>query len=170
MINKFWIITVIIIGSFYIFCCNKTANTEIDHTVLRPTLKKYIKSDMKSFAGITHDDGDIFIAYDVLGEYIQKNKTISYLWVHCQEYYKDDGKLKEGAGVSFPMALHYRINGDTCIITDHETPRDGEIWPEDVRRIFPNEITSRIFERDFRRNLSDLAEKDAVKHFKMPIR
>ena len=67
--------------------CHKPERVVIDYDKLKPLLKEYIKTDMRNFAGITYPDGEIFIAYYVMGDEVDGDTIKSYLFVHCQEYY-----------------------------------------------------------------------------------
>jgi len=146
--------------------CHKPESVAIDYNKLKPILKEYIKTDMRNFAGISYPDGDIFIAYYVMGDEADGDTIKSYLFVHCQEYYLDRGQLAEGSGVAFPIALKIKIEQDTYKITDHEVPRDGEIFEDDVRRIIPEKYRANKAQKRDNRILSEEVMKEAKDYFK----
>lgn len=65
-----------------------------------------------------------------------------YLWVYCQEYIWENGKLKELSGASLPAKIDYPNELSFFDITrfTHEIPGNGTDYPIDIRKIFPDDI------------------------------
>lgn len=85
--------------------------------------------------------GRIFSAYKVFSE--EDDKV--YLWAFVQEYYEKDGKTMIGSGWSVPLVLNIQRNSGKIIITGHKTPRDGELYAQDIKKMFPKNIRTQIF-------------------------
>jgi len=87
-----------------------------------------------------------------------------YLWVRCGEYKMEDGHLKELSGISVPVKIdypnelsYYDLNKFSLSI-----PRDGSLYDEDVKTIFPQEIWDRLhFESG---PLNEKIKQEALKH------
>jgi membrane-bound inhibitor of C-type lysozyme len=88
-----------------------------------------------------------------------------YLWVRCGEYMMEDGQLTELSGTSVPIKLDYPnelsyFDQDKFSLS---IPRDGSLYDEDVKVIFPPEIWDRLhFESG---PLNERIRRQAVENF-----
>jgi hypothetical protein len=104
-----------------------------------------IKNYLEENVGIATFGGKVFCAYEVLGEE-KKGTTINeYLWVLCREYYLENDNLKEGSGISLPVALIIQEGESGYKVINHKIPRDGNYYGTDIREIFPEEYHAKIF-------------------------
>jgi len=85
--------------------------------------------------------GRIFSAFKVFSE--EDDKV--YLWAFLQEYYEKDGKTMMGSGWSVPLVLEIERNTSEITIKGHKTPRDGELYAHDIKKMFPENIRTQIF-------------------------
>jgi hypothetical protein len=70
----------------------------------------------------------------VLGEAPAKGEL--YAWVRCQDYFAENGTIKEGAGAALPAAIHVEGSGPDTAITKVVFPRQASLVA-DIRRLFP---------------------------------
>ena len=85
--------------------------------------------------------GRIFSAFKIFSE--EDNKV--FLWAFLQEYYENDSKIMMGSGWSVPMVLEIERNTGWITIKGHKTPRDGEQYAQDIKKVFPKNIRTQIF-------------------------
>lgn len=131
----------------------------------------FIKRYLEENIGIAAFGGKVFCAYDVLGEKREGIIINEYLWALCLEYYLKDENLKEGSGISLPVALAIEEQGQ---IVSHRIPRDGSYYGPDIREIFPKKYHVKIFPQapDYleynqrAKRLSEETQKEAESYFK----
>lgn len=70
-----------------------------------------------------------------------------YVWALCEEFYMENGELKEGSGVSVPAKINYpnQLSFYDLSKFSYEVPGDGNQNPKDIRAIFPVNVQARIF-------------------------
>lgn len=92
--------------------------------------------------------GEIFCNFEFLGE--ENNSNIHfYVWALCQEYYLKGSGIREGTGVSEPVALTLKRENDTYKVISHKEPEDGSFYPESIKRIFPKSVRqNKMFSND----------------------
>jgi hypothetical protein len=82
-----------------------------------------------------------------------------FIWAYMQEFYKKDGKIEPGTGWSVPLVLNIeKINGNATI-KSHNAPRDGELYSEDTKKLFPNELQRIIFDFQASQEIRELEKK-----------
>jgi hypothetical protein len=81
-------------------------------------------------------NGKVYCEYDVLDAAITTGDRQLYLWVLCQEYYRQGQKLVAGTGGSFPVAVTIRQQNDKVDVISHRQPRDGSYYAVDLPLIF----------------------------------
>lgn len=111
-------------------------------------LKKSTKNYLDRNISIVGFDGKSFCSYEVLGFKESGEIVNEYLWVLCQEFYKENSNLKRGSGVSLPVALSIERQESNYKIVRHRIPRDGNLNSRDVEEIFPKSIHDKIFPGD----------------------
>jgi len=80
--------------------------------------------------------GDVFASYEILGT----NAEEVYIWAYAQEFYRRNGILEEGTGISCPVVL--TLQGG--IVVGHRLPRDGNLYAQDVRTMFPRRVRDAV--------------------------
>ena len=80
-----------------------------------------------------------------------------YVWVRCGEFILQNNKLKELSGMSGPAKIDYpnHLSFYDLSKLSHETPRDGSLYLEDIKTIFPLNVQEVIL--DF--NITNLNKK-----------
>ncbi|MGM0482746.1 MAG: PspC domain-containing protein, partial [Patescibacteria group bacterium] len=81
-------------------------------------------------------NGEVFAEHHEFG----RSADQIFIWGYMAEYYKEDGELKMGTAASLPLAITFSKNEPI----DHQTPRDGSHYKEDIRDIFPSRYTDEI--------------------------
>ncbi len=88
---------------------------------------------------IIDNDGDLNKQYKNYDNYYY-----AYSWVQETSYYKENGELKKDGGSSIPHKILLGKKGDTYTALKHEIPRDGTYYPEDMKKLFPSKIRTKI--------------------------
>ncbi|MEI6123208.1 MAG: hypothetical protein WCQ95_06210 [Bacteroidota bacterium] len=86
--------------------------------------------------------GKVFSAHKVL----ESDKDKFYVWALLQEYYKKDAKTLAGSGWSVPLILNISESQGKLTIVSHVLPRDGDLYGEDIKKLFPKEIQQQVFD------------------------
>ena len=86
------------------------------------------------------------------------------LWVYCQEYRIENGEIIELSGFSGPVLVDYPNIFSFFSINkfSHQSPRDGSLYAEDVKNIFPNDIQNKIFNFRGQKRLHEIFKQNAV--------
>jgi len=130
----------------------------------RDSLEGYLVANL----GITSHGGQAFCAYESLeaGESADGKR---YLWVVCQECYREQGELESGSGSSLPVELQLLETDGHLRVIGHRVPRDGTYYGADVRALFPKSCWPQIMPRSrneqvrYNDRASRLAEATMVK-------
>ena len=122
---------------------NSNGNT-LDQDALRAATQGYLVTHI----GLGSFGGQVYCASHILGSAQKESTTEAYLWVLCQEYYWENGKLALGTGASLPVALILESRDGDYSVTGHRVPRDGSLYGKDVRSIFPRSIQAEILSVD----------------------
>ena len=121
--------------------------------------KPEIKSETESYlvANIitANFGGKVFCSYKPLGALDIEDEM--YVWALCQEYYLKENVLTEGTGASLPIAIVVK-NGK---IIEHKVPRDGSLYSQDIKTIFPKDVQKKIsLSQNF---ISELSSENRLK-------
>ncbi|QUE87725.1 hypothetical protein KB235_01525 [Exiguobacterium alkaliphilum] len=79
--------------------------------------------------------GKVYTTYKILDTSTTKNEI--YVWALIQEYVREGDHIEPGTGMAGPLVLYVDSEAETFTITGHESPRPGDYYPGDVRRMFP---------------------------------
>ncbi len=73
-----------------------------------------------------------------------------YIWVFCSEYTIENGELKTLSGSSGPAKINYpnELSFYDMSKFSYEVPGDGSHYPEDIKRIFPENLQQKILNFD----------------------
>lgn len=72
---------------------------------------------------------------------IEKNSHYNiYAWVLEQKYYLDNNEIKKDSGSSIPYKFVVKSIDNKYIVTDSRIPRDGSLYAEDMKNIFPKNV------------------------------
>jgi hypothetical protein len=68
---------------------------------------------------------------------IGENELEVYAWVMEESFYKEEEKVIVAAGSSIPHKFIIETIGGEYQILDYQIPRDGNLYSEDMKEIFP---------------------------------
>jgi hypothetical protein len=99
----------------------------------------------KAFSWKTANDSQNICVFENLGS--KDDLFPLSLWVHCQEYKIEGENVLELSGFSGPVLVNYpnELSYFSVDKFTHQSPRDGSLYGEDVKKIFPNDVQDRIF-------------------------
>lgn len=110
--------------------------------VTEEDLREYLATTL----GTSAYGGRVFCSYQLMGYAKEETGANLYLWVQCQEFYLDEGKvLRVGSGISLPVVIRLLEREAGYQIAESQSPGDGEAYAEDVRRLFPENLWAMIF-------------------------
>src|SRR5262249_38805513 len=87
--------------------------------------------------GKTGFTGKTFCTYKTLDIEETRQGVSEYLFAVCQEYHLNDGRLKEGTGISLPIVLFLQKENQIYKVLGHKIPRDGSQNWHDIETLFP---------------------------------
>jgi hypothetical protein len=105
-----------------------------------PTVQSILKSYLVQNIGLASFGGKVFCAYQPLADPVKDqdgSRVHVYLWVLCQEYYRDGQGLQKGTGSSLPVAIELIKATGRYQFNSYKVPGDGSFFPKDVRAEFP---------------------------------
>ncbi|MDK2984515.1 MAG: hypothetical protein PWQ96_157 [Clostridia bacterium] len=109
--------------------------------------------------------GKVFTAHKILGD----NSDEIYVWAYAMEFYKQNKSLRKGTGQSGPVVLNIEAqNGQRVKIASHKQPRDGSLYIQDIKNMFPKKVQDAIFNIQQGQTIPELsyqAEQRARKWF-----
>lgn len=145
----------IIFGFIFVSCQQKSSSlTKTDINNIEKYLDKKVMNPEFS--------GKIYSAHKV---FMEQNEKI-YIWALLQEYYKKNDKTEPGTGWSVPLVLYIEENPNGIIIKNHIAPGDGDLYSEDIKKLFPIEIQQQIFDfsgTEEMRKLEEISKKRSEK-------
>lgn len=114
--------------------CNNTSTTITAADT--DAIQKYLDEKVMTPAF----NGKVFSAHKVF----KKDTDKIYVWAYMQEYYKKDNKIELGSGWSLPLVLNVEEKDGGLVIKSHVAPGDGNLYFEDIKKIFPSEIQQQV--------------------------
>ena len=77
----------------------------------------------------------------------EKQSFPLYFWSYCMEYTVKGGHLEVLSGSSLPVKINYPNELSLVDFNrfSYEVPRDGSLYSEDIKKIFPTEVQQKIF-------------------------
>jgi hypothetical protein len=156
------VITLLIVTFFYFY---KTQKTYLDTSKLDDNFEakniqvnnyeeqrdkaitEYLLSQ-KSLAWKTKPESTNFCVFEVLDKE-QQLFPIS-LWVRCGEFEFQNNKTSELSGISAPILIDYpnELSYFNPQLFSHKLPRDGSLYLQDVKTIFPEYLQQTILKYD----------------------
>lgn len=112
-------------------------------TTSQETISEYLATTF----GVSAYGGKVFCSYQLMG-YGKENEDRAnlYLWVQCQEFYVDqESVLRAGSGINLPVVVHLLKNDTGYQIIESQRPGEGEVYANDVRKLFPQNLWATIF-------------------------
>jgi hypothetical protein len=136
--------------------CNHSKTSQLPFN--NDDIQKYLDGNVLS----PEFGGKVFSAFKIFSS----EEDNIYVWAFMQEFYKKDGKIEPGTAWSVPLVINIeRINGNVTI-KNFTAPRDGELYSEDIKKLFPKELQNNIFDftsslemRELEKTSHDRAEK-----------
>ena len=146
----FLLILIVIIGHrFFILQAEKNIlkTDESIFTLGNNQLDKAIKDyflSQEHFSWKTVDDSRNFCIFENLNS---ENELFPfYLWLRCGEFIIDGEEVKEKSGMSGPVKIDYpnELSFYDLQKFSHVAPRNGSLYSEDIKNIFPSNLQERI--------------------------
>lgn len=144
-------IALIVIISAY--SCNHEINNNPEQN--KALIEDYLENNLlKSQTGI------ICSSTKLLGA---DNKCF-YVWMYIADYYKENNIVKMGEAWSVPVVLFYsKENNNKLQITSHKIPRDGDLYSQDIKVLFPKKYHQEIFDLPGTKDIENLSKISLVK-------
>lgn len=136
-------------------CCKKPTSSSFGNDQLEKFITDYLLTQ-KYFSWKTTVDSRNFCVIENLNP-TEDGLFPLYVWVRCGEFILQNGKLKELSGSSGPAKINYpnELSYRDLSKMSHEAPRDGSLYPKEIKTIFPLNAQRQIV--DF--NIADLNKK-----------
>ncbi|MCR3954937.1 MAG: hypothetical protein NUK57_01495 [Gudongella sp.] len=109
--------------------------SDLDKTVI----ENYIRSEYRTGGSL----GNTFVAVDILGS--DRNKEEVYIWALIEEYSFGETSAEVESGASLPFVLEVDMD-DGFAIAGSRIPRDGSMFSEDVKNLFPEGLHGKILD------------------------
>ena len=143
-----------IILLFIIAGCQSQGNS--NNISIADSDKQIIETYLNEEVMAPNFGGNIFSAHEVLQT--DKYQEEIYVWALIMECFSTDDGLEKGTGMSVPMVLYFdQAEGDEIKVINHTIPRDGSYYQEDIKKLFPRNIQSKIFDYSSR-HMNKLSE------------
>lgn len=107
---------------------NKLELTNADKNII----KEYLETGEDTIVSNV-DNGEIYTAFEVLGT----SEDEIYLWV-LQE-------TSTGEGASVPVLMNANRENEVLSIDGYKMPGDGDMYGEDIKKMFPKYVQEKIF-------------------------
>ena len=113
----------------------------IDESITDKLIKDYVIDRMPN----TSDGRQKFAAIKVFStEEKQSGDYYVYTWVFESTYSCKSGVLAEESASSYPCRFEMISENDTFRIVNADIPRDGNYYPEDIKKLFPGYVVRMI--------------------------
>lgn len=113
-----------------------------------PAIKDTVETYLAKHVAQRSAEGIVFCAQEMLGSRQEESTVYVYIWAVCQEYTKTNGVVQKGTELSTPTVLTAIRAGQSIEITGYRIPIAGNLYKEDVRSIFPEQIQKQILLSD----------------------
>lgn len=121
---------------------------DLDESKINDAISDYIASQNEEKPQ-KHQYQKCFVAIKNYLIQEESNEIIVYSWVLYENYYKQDGKIQQGGGSSASAPYKFRLtkNENVYEVIQHQMPRDGAYYAEDIKEIFPEEVVKAVSSR-----------------------
>lgn len=109
-----------------------------------------------------HENEKGFVSFRTyLLEEKEKNSHYNiYAWVQEEKYYLEDNEIKQESSSSIPYKFEVKYIDNEYVVTDSRIPRDGSLYAEDMKNIFPYWV---------RKDMEDNYTDGTIKRLKLDI-
>ncbi len=125
---------------------NQDDNFSFSNKQLDIAVREYLRSQ-EDFCWQTVEGSEKICVF----ERLDSNQLFPhYLWVRCGEFTKNGDKVEENSGSSLPVMIDYpnELSFFDQEKFSHKIPRDGSLYLEDIKDIFPGELQNLVLEYD----------------------
>lgn len=124
-----------------------SAASNFSNDQIEKAISRYLLTE-KHFSWKNRDDSHNFCTIENLKA--EKELFPLYIWVFCNEYIIEDGKLETVSGLSGPAKIDYpnELSFYDLSKFSYEAPRDGTLYSEDIEAIFPEDVQQKISSYD----------------------
>lgn len=133
--------------------CDREANSNksyllsaADHTIIETYINHHLADE---------DDEHVLSVHEVLGS--NKGTGEIYVWIMVEGYTKNVHRIEKTSGLSQPVLLKVSDKNGRLEIIDHTTPRDGDHYPKDIKKMFPDFVIDKFgnIEENLRKELEE---------------
>jgi len=106
-------------------------------------IKEYLIEEKEE---IKYDNEKSFVSMKVFLIEEKRSKKIYnvYAWVLQKNYYLENGEIIEISGSSIPHKFVVELINDEYVVTESKIPRDGSLYVDDMKNIFPISVRREI--------------------------
>lgn len=89
-----------------------------------------------------HENEKGFVSFRtyLIEEKVRNKHYNIYAWVIEEKYYLDNNEIKQDSGSSIPYKFVVEFIEDKYVVTDLMMPKDGSLYAEDMKNIFPKSV------------------------------
>lgn len=132
---------VLVLAVLLIFTFNIPSTVNMNLLSKRIKLEQFLQKEF----GKKSTGGDVFVAYEVIGNK-KRGKVIEiYIWLLCEEYKKVNSRYELGKAVNLPVAIYVKKGNHGYRIIDYKVPETGKQYEASVKEIFPESVQKKIF-------------------------
>lgn len=93
----------------------------------------------------------------------EKNKKLYYIyaWVLEESYYYQNEKIINDSASSIPYKFTVELKNNNYVVTNYQIPRDGSLYKEDMKKIFP---------RNIRKDMENVQNDGTIEKLKLEIK
>ena len=111
---------------------------ELEHAIYEYLISKNESEDTKHLGEKWFVSPNIYSIEEIMSE----TRYNVYSWVLEKSYYLENNEIKLGSGSSMPYKFVVEKKEDEFVVTDFKVPRDGSLYAEDMKNIFPHSVRS----------------------------
>ncbi|NTW25488.1 MAG: hypothetical protein HGA37_12385 [Lentimicrobium sp.] len=141
---KKWIILIFLLSVMLIWGgCNSTPKNSSNSLIITKDDEKIILKylDTKTNDISSPEGRRMYSAFDSLGTDSDK----IYIWMLKEECLKQGNEIEWTNGVSLPVVLYVKSLEDKIEIKSHKFPEDGEGNNKNIRKLFPENVRSVMY-------------------------
>ncbi|MCY6370047.1 hypothetical protein [Clostridium ganghwense] len=156
--QKLWICVSVIALSFTLIACTKIKDKA--SVISEKTLNKVTSQFISEIPYFKEEKGKIFCSYEVLGISEKSNEVTQYLDVLAQEYYIENGELKEGTTGAYPVVITIKREGKDYNVQSYKLSK--ELEKTDAIKILPKSIQKKVLSDEYKNSQNDRTKKGTL--------
>lgn len=137
--NIFFILLILL--CVLVMSCDRDSNlneryilSTVDHAMIEAYIDEHVTDE--------GEDEQVLSVHEVLGSDQGAGKI--YLWVMAEGYMTKANRIVKTSGLSQPVLLKVSDKSGDLEIIEHASPRDGNDYPKDIKKMFPDFIIDKF--------------------------